>query len=151
MRLEAVLQDEGIDLEKHTHANTYTAQRLADIEHVSGYMVAKPVIVRTGASFVMCVVPAPEHLDLRRVATILQDPKVRLASEAEMGSLFPDCELGAEPPIGPIFGIRTIMDRSLLNDDEILMQAGTHHESILVRREDWQRVCKPVVASITTD
>ena len=65
-----------------------------------------------------------------------------------MAELFPDCELGAEPPIGAMFGMRTIMDTSLRDDDYILMQAGTHTEAIKTRREDWERLCNPIVGQI---
>ena len=100
MKLESLLEEQGIRYEKHAHATTYTAQRLADAEHVSGYMVAKPVVVKAESGYAMCVLPAPKHLDLRRVADALHERDVQLASEAEMAELFPDCELGAEPPVG---------------------------------------------------
>ena len=148
MRLETLLEEQQIGFEKRTHIPTYTAQRLADAEHVSGYRVAKPVVVRGSEGFVICVLPAPKQLDLDRVAQILNDPTVRLASEAEMMKLFPDCELGAEPPIGSLFGLPTIMDPSLRHDDDLLMQAGTHTEAIQTRREDWERLCDPIIGPI---
>jgi len=90
MRLETLLDQRGINYEKHTHPTAYTAQRLADVEHVSGYMVAKPVVVRTSSGFAMCVLPAPKHLDLEQVSNVLKDSTVRLATEDEMARLFPD-------------------------------------------------------------
>jgi len=148
MKLEAFLQDRGIGYEKHTHTTTYTAQGLAHAEHVSGYMVAKPVIVKGAAGFAMCVLPAPKQLDLRLAAEALNEKQVRLATEADMAELFPDCELGAEPPLGAMFDMKTIMDSRLQEDEFLIMQAGTHSEAIKMRREDWQKVCKPQVAPI---
>jgi len=148
MKLETLLEEQQIDFEKHTHAPAYTAQRLADVEHVSGYMVAKPVVVKGNSGFAICVLPAPKQLDLERVGEIMGDPDVRLASESEMAELFPDCELGAEPPVGSLFGMRTIMDTSLRDDDELLMQAGTHTEAIRTRRADWERLCNPIIGRI---
>ncbi len=148
MRLETFLVDQHVGYEKHTHSPTYTAQRLADVEHISGYLVAKPVVVRTGNSFVICVLPAPKQLDMERVGEILSDPNVRMATESEMAELFPDCELGAEPPIGTMYGMQTIMDSSLQADDYILMQAGSHTEAIKTRREDWEKLCNPIIGGI---
>jgi Ala-tRNA(Pro) deacylase len=122
---------------------------MAQAEHVSGYVVAKPVIVKGDSGFAMCVIPAPDHLDLIRVADVMNEKQVRLASEAEMAKLIPDCELGAEPPMGPMFGIQTIMDPRLREVDDFVMQAGTHTESIRMRREAWERICEPKVACIT--
>ncbi|GAG49237.1 unnamed protein product [marine sediment metagenome] len=79
---------------------------------------------------------------------MLHEKEVRLASEPEMAELFPDCELGAEPPVGSLFGMKTIMDTRLEDDSFLIMQAGSHTESIRLRREDWQCVCEPLVASI---
>ncbi len=148
MTLESFLQDHGIGYERHTHPRTYTAQGLAHAEHVSGYMVAKPVIVKGASGYAMCVLPAPKQLDLSRAAEVLNE-EVRLASESEMATLFPDCDLGAEPPVGPLFEMKTVMDARLKEDESLVMQAGTHTEAIRMRRADWERVCNPLVAPIT--
>ena len=150
MKLEPFLQDHGIGYEKHTHTRTYTAQGLAHAEHVSGYLVAKPVIVKGDSGFTMCVLPAPKHLDLNRATEVLNE-EVRLATESEMAELFPDCDLGAEPPVGALFDMKTVMDESLREDELLVMQAGTHTEAIKMSREDWQRLCNPVVAPIAAD
>ena len=147
MKLETFLQDHGIGYEKHTHPRTYTAQGLAHAEHVSGYMVAKPVIVKGDSGYAMCVLPAPKQLDLQRAAEVLNE-EVRLASESEMATLFPDCDLGAEPPVGTLFNMKTVMDSRLKEDEALVMQAGTHTEAIRMRRADWERVCHPIVAPI---
>ena len=89
MQFESFLRDRGIDYEKHTHATAYTAQRLADAEHVSGYMVAKPVVVKGSSGYTMCVLPAPMRLDTKRVAELLHEPEIELASESEMAELLP--------------------------------------------------------------
>jgi len=148
MTFESFLQDRGIDYEKHTHATAYTAQRLADAEHVSGYMVAKPVVVKGASGFAMCVLPAPKRLDTQRVAQALNEEEVELASESEMAELFPDCELGAEPPVGAMFGMPTVEDAQLQDDEFLVMQAGTHKDAIKMRRADWESLCEPMVAPI---
>ena len=148
MTLEQVLEERGIGYEKHRHQAAYTSQRLASEEHVSGYDVAKPVVVKGGGGFTMCVLPACAHLDLARVAQVLHEKTIRLATEAEMAELFTDCELGAEPPVGKLFGMKTIMDEALRDDEYVTMQSGRHTESIKVRRADWEKVCEPTVARI---
>lgn len=150
MNLESMLRIQGVPYEKHSHPTTYTAQALAEVEHVSGYAVAKPVVVKGATGFTMCVLPAPRHLNLERVAAALGEPSVRLATETEMANLFPDCELGAEPPIGALFGLATLADPQLQEDDYLIMQAGTHSEAIKLHRKSWERLCQPLVVPITT-
>src|SRR5262245_16286532 len=148
MNVEDFLITKGIPFERHLHATAFTAQGLAQADHVPGREVAKPVIVRGATGFAMCVVPAPARLDLKRVGEALRDSQVRLASEDEMANLFPGCELGAEPPIGSLFGLKTVCDPALNYDEYLVMQAGTHNEAIKIRRSDWQKVCAPTVAPI---
>jgi Ala-tRNA(Pro) deacylase len=148
MKLEPFLQQNGVLFQKDVHPTTYTSQALAEAEGVSGYLVAKPVIVKTKSGFAMCVLPAPKHLDLKRVGDVLHDADVRLATEAEMAKLFPDCELGAEPPVGTMFGMKTIMDESLKAGETLVMQAGSHNEAVRLKRRDWERISKPETASI---
>lgn len=150
MKLETFLREKNVQFEKHVHPKAYTAQELAQSEHVSGYVVAKPVIVNSNAGFVMCVLAAPKHVDLDRVAAAIDTSGVRLATESEMAGLFPDCELGAEPPVGPMFDLRTVMDTGLTDAEFLVMQSGSHSESIKIRLDDWQRVCKPQTARIST-
>jgi Ala-tRNA(Pro) deacylase len=149
MKLETLLDQSGISYEKHLHSTTYTAQGLAAEEHVSGYLVAKPVIVMHRNDPVMCVIPAPKHVDLGRVAKLLDVPEVHLATETEMAELFPDCELGAEPPVGKMYNMRTVMDKSIKDDDYLIMQAGTHRDAVKLRREDWERIVEPIEGDIT--
>lgn len=148
MKLETFLQQQGVGYEKHAHPVTYTSQHLAQAKHVPGYAVAKPVIVRCNSHFAMCVLPAPKHLDLARAAEALHEPGLRMATESEMSDLFPDCELGAEPPVGKMYGLPTVMDQELKHNEYLVMQAGTHTDAIRMRREDWERVCQPQVATI---
>ncbi len=151
MRIEEVLKGRGIRFELHHHPTAYTSQKLAQVEGVSGYDVAKPVIVKGDAGFAMCVLPAPKHINIERVAEALGDEHVRLATESEMADLFPDCELGAEPPFGSLFGLKTIMDPALRDDEYIVIQAGTHTDAIRLRREDWESICQPQIAPIAAN
>jgi Ala-tRNA(Pro) deacylase len=148
MKLDTFLKRHGVGYVTHKHPTAFTSQRLAEVEHVPGHEVAKPVIVKWSNGYAMCVLPAPRRLDLAKVADALQDDHVELASEAEMAALFPDCEVGAEPPIGAMFGLQTIVDPELLRDERLTMQAGTHTESISISREDWRRICQPLAAPI---
>jgi Ala-tRNA(Pro) deacylase len=148
MTLESFLQQQNVKFEKHAHPTAYTAQQLAEAEHVSGYLVAKPVVVKGRAQFAMCVLAAPHRLDVAKAARALGEPEVRLATEEEMAKLFPGCEIGAEPAIGAMFNMKTVMDSGLQRDAYLIMQAGTHRDSIRIARTDWERLCQPIVAPI---
>jgi len=142
------LSEEGIEYISDEHAPAYTAQEVAAREHVSGDMLAKPVIVYDGGEYVMCVLPASYRLNLDKASKTLKAMDLRLASEAEMGEIFDDCELGAEPPFGNLYRMDTIVDTHLTEDEEIVFQAGSHRRSVRMRFADYQTLAKPKVADL---
>lgn len=149
MSIQSYLQDQGVNYEMHTHPQTFTAQGLADAEHVTGYAVAKAVIVKGRKGFSMCVLAAPKHADLGRVAAALGEKEVRLATESEMEGIFQDCELGAEPPIGAVYGLPTLVDENLRGKEFLVIPGGTHTQAIKLRGKDYERVCQGKFADFT--
>jgi len=142
------LSEEGVNYVADEHPPAYTAQEVAASEHISGDMMAKPVIVYDGGEYVMCVLPASYRLNLGKVSKALKAIDLRLASEAEMGEIFDDCELGAEPPFGNLYRMDTFVDAHLAEDEEIVFQAGSHSRSVRMRYSDYQTLAKPKVADL---
>ena len=74
---------------------------------------------------------------------------VELAEEEEVGRLFGDCEIGAEPPFGDLYDIPTIMDKALEGDDHIMFQAGVHDKAIVLKMDDYRKLVKPKILEFT--
>ncbi len=146
MNLQSLLDDLGIRYRVSHHPTAYTAQMLAEIEHVPGRKVIKPVVVQADGEFVMCALPACYRVDLGELKEQLQAREVKLVEEPKLAELFPDCELGAEPPIGRLYGMTTLMDESLVADDRVTFQAGTHQDAVTMTLADYRRVAMPEVA-----
>ncbi len=148
MNLIEHLRQRGISYDALEHSTTYTAQGLAALEHIPGQNIAKPVVVSTDQGFVMCVLPASFRLDPDRAAAAIGAGEARLATEDEIGQLFPDCDLGAEPPLGEPYGLPTLMDESLRDDEYVVFQAGTHEQAVKMAREDYEQLAAARVARI---
>ncbi len=95
---------------------------------------------------ILAVLPAPNHVRLDKLAAVV-GKSVRLATEQEFSSLFPDCELGAMPPFGSLYNLAVYLDESLAADEVIVFNAGTHRDAIRVRYDDFVRLAKPRVCS----
>jgi Ala-tRNA(Pro) deacylase len=149
-RLEQYLRQEGARFERHSHPVAYTAQAVAEAEHVSGKEVAKVVMVKADGEMAMLVLPAHLHVNLTKVAEALGAKEVRLAREDEFEALFPDCETGAMPPFGNLYGIPTYVDAKLAEDEEIVFQSGTHTETVWMRYEEYARLAQSRVADISS-
>ncbi len=149
MTLLEYLNTQHCDYQVTEHKPVYTAEQLATVEHVSGRQVAKPVVVRADGRFYVCVLPADRKIDLYALQKLLRAKNVRLASEYEMEHLFPDTELGAEPPLGNLYNLPTFMDKSLTKDKQIVFQAGSHERSVWMSMTQYRRLTEPVIGSFS--
>ncbi len=139
------LDKSGVNYEVTEHKAAFTAQQMAAEEHEPGKYVAKPVLVKADGKYVMCVLPACYNIDLKALKSQLKAKTVKLAKEKEIGKLFGDCELGAEPPFGNLYDLPTIMDKSLEKDDHIMFQGGTHEKAIRMSMDDYRKLVAPEV------
>lgn len=145
-RLQSFLDQLDATYRVSHHDSAYTAQELAMAEHIPGKQVIKPVIVQADGQFVMCALPACYRVDLEELKQQIPARQVSLVDEAKLPDVFPDCELGAEPPVGRIYGLVTLMDESLTADDHVTFQAGTHHDSVTMSLAEYRRVAQPEIA-----
>jgi Ala-tRNA(Pro) deacylase len=127
------LDKRGVAFEVVAHRRAFTSLQEARELGVAADEVLKTVAFRTRGKYVLAVVPASRRLDLRLVRESLDDPDVRLASEAELAADFPGYELGALPPLGSLLGVRLLVDPEVLGHELVLFAAGTETESIRVR------------------
>ena len=148
MKISEYLKDNGVYFSVHEHPPAYTAQEVAAEEHVSGNLMVKAVVVHADGNYALCALPACYKLDMGKVAKVMKAKTVRLADEGEMAELFPDVEVGAEPPMGQLWNLPTIVDRHLAEDEEIVFQAGTHRHAIRMRYADYEALTKPKVADL---
>lgn len=148
-RIETYLRAHDVPYYAHAHPRAVTALELAQAMHVTGHRVAKPVIVKADECFWMCVVPASGNVDLERVATLLDAYEVRLAREDEFESLFPGCEVGAEPALGTLFSLPVVMDRELTHWSELVLRAGSHEDALEIPLSDYEMLEWPRIGSIT--
>ena len=128
------------------HPRAYTAQEEAAATHVPGRSWAKAVICFVDGEPVQAVVPADLVVNLDRLAIVAGATSIRLAEEEELRWLYPDCERGAMPPLGPLYRQMVYADEALADDDEIVFNAGTHGDAIRMRYEDFAAIAHPIVA-----
>jgi Ala-tRNA(Pro) deacylase len=144
-RVKDFLDTNHIHYNTITHPTSYTAQGTAAYAHVSGNELAKTVMVRLDSQLAMAVLPASAQLDLSALRGLTRAKSICLASEAEFEMKFPDCDLGAMPPFGNLYGVPVYVEEHLSEDREIAFNAGTHNELVRMKYEDFERVVNPIV------
>ncbi|MCG3196429.1 MAG: YbaK/EbsC family protein [Candidatus Omnitrophica bacterium] len=125
------------------HSRAYTAQEVAASAHIPGKELAKTVVVKIGGKMAMVVLPGSRQVDFKRLREEAGTDHAELASESEFRDLFPDCELGAMPPFGNLYGMDVYVAESLAQDEEIAFNAGTHTELVKLAYKDFERLVKP--------
>lgn len=124
----------GGDYEVIPHRPTSSCMQTAAAAHVVGDRLAKSVILEDEAGYVMAVLPATHRVDLGTLHRQL-NRKLGLATEGELTQLFADCDIGAIPPLGPAYGMETILETSLLEQPDIYFEAGNHRDIIHLSRD----------------
>jgi Ala-tRNA(Pro) deacylase len=145
--LREYLDKQKVPYEVLAHRQAFTAQEVAEAQHVHGAELAKVVMLRSGPQFVMAVLPAPQRVDVDRARAAIGKPDLVLATEAEFEGLFPQCEAGAMPPFGNLYGLPVFVDQTLTRDETIVFNAGTHTQTVKMKYADFARLVQPKVCS----
>jgi Ala-tRNA(Pro) deacylase len=144
-RLEAYLREHQVPFQLQHHAQAFSAQKIAESEHIPGKMVAKTIIARADDNMISLVLPASSRADLNKVQTALGAREIRLAHEAEFAATFPDCAVGTMPPFGNLYGIPVYVEQSLTGQETIAFPVGTYTDTMSLRYADFERLVHPKV------
>lgn len=129
------------------HSPGYTAQEIAASAHISGKKIAKTVIVKIGDQLAMVVLPANHHVSFASLKEVTGHTDIDLARESDFKSKFPECELGAMPPFGNLYGMPVYVSDHL-SHDTIAFNSGSHAELLQMDYQDFMDLVKPKI--ITT-
>lgn len=144
-RLQHLLDAKHVKYTRISHAPAYTAQETAASAHIHGRELAKAVIVEIDGELAMVVQSASSKVPLGRIKAVTGAHDVHLASENDFRDRFPDCEVGAMPPFGNLYGMPVFVVESLAEDEEIAFNAGSHTELIKLGYKDFAELVHPVV------
>ena len=143
------LESSGVDYELHEHDRSLTAMATARAEGVDPHTFEKVVWVRSAdGGDALIVLDANDHLDLRKAKDVLRSGKVTLVTEDELKKLTPDCDPGAMPAVGSLFGLPTYADLHVCDAAEISFNAGTHTLAVRVDRAAWEKALGVIYADL---
>ena len=144
-RIRDYLDSQNVPYETLHHSQAFTAQEVAHSLHVSGKKCVKAVVAEGDSKTVMVVMPASHRLNFQELKSALRAKQLEMLVERELVGLFPDCDLGAVPPIGNLYGIDVWVDRAVASTERILFCAGTHEDCIRMRYSDFAKLTRPFV------
>lgn len=148
-KLAEYLTSNHVQYKMIPHSEAYTASETSQVAHVSPRNLAKTVIVRTPEKMIMVVVESDHQLDLKKLRKAIHESHLDIAKETEFTDEFPDCEMGAMPPFGNLYGMEVFVSDVLAKDDRIAFNAGSHTELFEISFEDFKKLTKPKIIQVT--
>jgi len=152
-RIESLLKQNNFWYETFTHEPVKTSEEASKVR--TGYSLsqgAKALIIRmkknTIRSFCMLVIPGGKKFDSEKVKKLLDTRDIRFATEEEISKITDGVKIGGIPPFGNLFNVKVYMDSSMLTNEKIIFNAGDRSFSIAMKREDYQKLVSPEIASI---
>lgn len=149
-RLREFLDENKVKYMVISHSLAYTAQEIAASAHISGQELAKTVVVKIDGEMALAVLPATYKIDFDLLKQATGAKKLELASEREFTDRFPECETGAMPPFGNLYGMDVFVAETLTEDEEIAFNAGSHTELVKLAYKDFERLVKPKVVRFSS-
>jgi Ala-tRNA(Pro) deacylase len=133
------LAGQGVAYESMSHPPTGSSSFTAETAHIPGSQIAKGVVLRDEGGWLLAVLPASHHLRLAWVEQAM-GRRLELAGEQEASRLFPDCEIGAIPPLGDAYGQEVLVDEALIGVDPVLFEGGDHKTLVKITGADFARL-----------
>jgi len=144
-QLKDFLDEAAVEYMCLSHPPAFTAQELAHHVKIAGDRVVKTVIIELDGKMAMLVMPATWRIRWDRLSRILDTDFIDLADEQEFQDRFPDCEVGAMPPFGSLFGMSVYLSESLTEQPELAFAAGSHTESVHMKTADFLTLVQPMI------
>ena len=141
------LKRNGIQYSHSVHPPAYTAREAASADRMPAHNLMKTVVYSGDNGYGMLVLPADCVANFDEVRRLLGLTEIRLATEAELGALFPECELGAMPPFGNLFNMPVLLDEGLATAEFMGFAAGTHRDVLHISGADFHALVNPLIAS----
>lgn len=142
-RIRDYLDSQDVSYEPIHHSQAFTGQEVAHSMHISGKKLAKTLVLEGDGKLVMAVIPASHRLNLQDLRAAMEVHRLEMLPEGELVKLFPDCDLGAIPPFGSLYGLAVWVDRTVSDAEDVVFCAGTHEDCVRMKYSDFAKLSKP--------
>lgn len=141
-RVQHLLDANSIAYDVLRHEPVYTSEEAAAIRGTPLTSGAKALICKGGEEVVMFVLPADRKLASRENRRARKWRKLRFLNREEVLELT-GLQPGSIPPFGSLFGLPTLCDERLGENERINFNAGDHSISVSMSFGDYVRAESP--------
>lgn len=147
LAIKKLLQESNISFEEISHEPVFTSVEAAKIRGLSLSQGAKSLLLKTGGTFILAVLPGDRKLDTKKLKKLLQVKDIRFATPDEVVNVM-GCEIGACYPIGTIINMQPFVDKTLSENTVISFNPGVHDKSIKMTWVDYEKLVSPQLVDI---
>jgi len=142
-RIRDFLDSENVSFEELRHAPAFTGQEIAHTLHLSGKRCAKTVALEGDGRLALAVLPASHRLNLQDLQSVMEVEHLEMLEESELSKFFPDCQPGAIPPFGRLYGMEVWVDQAVCDSEFVVFCAGTHEDCIRMKYSEFAKLTQP--------
>ncbi len=146
-RLQSYMSAQGVPWSPVSHQASSTCMESAHVAHIPPDRVAKAVVLKGAAGYLMAVIPASRQLNVQKLGDAVAE-SLALVSEPTLGELFTDCKPGAVPPVGAAYGIRTLWDEGLGGAADVYFEGGDHQTLVHMKGADFGKLMRKAAAPL---
>ncbi len=139
------LEQANVDYQRLEHSPAYTALEVAESAHIRGHKLAKVVVITIDSELALLVIPASNRVDLEQLGQSIRAFNIELADASQFKHRFGDCEVGAIPPLGNLYGLDVYVAEALSHEADICFCAGSHTELIQMPYTQFAQLVSPIV------
>ncbi|MBN9228554.1 MULTISPECIES: aminoacyl-tRNA deacylase [Legionella] len=147
LSIRKYMKDHDIAYETINHPKAYTASQCAQGAHIKRNNFAKSVIVKLDGKFVLVAIPANIRLNLEQLKKEAHAKRAEIAQEFEFQDRFKDCEIGALPIFGELYGMDVYLADSLAHKEWLVFNAGNHDQLLKIKCIDFLNLIHPKTLS----
>lgn len=133
------IEDHNVDYDVMHHPLTHCSQETAQVMHIKGNKLAKSVILEDDTGYVMAVLPSTHRLN-RNALNSITHRDLQLTTEKDLQTLFNDCEVGAVPVTAEAYGMEWVVDKALLEQEEVYFEGGDHEHVFHMKGLDFKKL-----------
>ncbi len=123
-KVKKFLEKTKIKYEILEHKTVYTAVDKSSTLHVPAKQVGKTLVVKLDSKLGIVLIPADRNLDKNKLKKVAKAKKIDFVSERVIKNKLKGVKVGAVPPLGSLWKLPTFVDRALMNNPKIIINAG---------------------------
>jgi Ala-tRNA(Pro) deacylase len=148
-KILSTLKTQGIEHKVFEHDPVYTCPQMSKFLKTDEAHIAKSMVVKkSDGTYLIAVLPGNRKIDFHKLGEVTKAAPTILAPKKEAEEIA-HCSVGCVYPLGNVINLETVFDRSILLQEYVFFNPGSHTKSVKISTQDLTRLVNPAIAEFT--